>query len=114
LQESLTNKWTNVWETLDDKTMKKVFNLNEEYKDFLDKGKTERESAKEIIRIVTEKGFTSLDEIIKKGIVPTPGMKIYANNKDKSIALFVIGQEKLEKGMHIIGSHLDAPRLDLK
>ncbi len=41
-------------------------------------------------------------------------MKIYANNKDKSVVLFVLGKEKLEKGMHIIGSHLDAPRLDLK
>ncbi len=56
-----------------------------------------------------------MDEIIEKKIKPTPpGTKIYANNKDKSIALFVIGKEKLEKGMHIVGSHLDAPRIDLK
>lgn len=114
LQESLTHKWRNVWETLASDEREKVFAINEEYKDFLDKGKTEREAASEIIRIASEKGYISIDEIIEKKIKPTPGMKIYANNKDKSVALFVMGQEKLENGMNIIGSHLDAPRIDLK
>lgn len=40
--------------------------------------------------------------------------KIYVNNKDKSLALFLIVEEPLEKGMRIIGSHVDSPRLDLK
>jgi len=114
LQESLTHKWKNVWEYIDDNERNKIFEINEEYKSFLDRGKTEREAVKEIIRIATENGYVSLDEIIEKGIKPTPGMKIYANNKDKSIVLFVIGKEKLEKGMNIVGSHLDSPRLDLK
>jgi len=114
LQESLTYKWRNAWKVLDKNEREKVFQLNEEYKEFLDKGKTERESAKEIIRIAKEKGYISLDEIIEKKVKPTPGMKIYANNKDKAVTLFVLGQEKLEKGMNIVGSHLDAPRLDLK
>ncbi|MCF6466291.1 aminopeptidase [Clostridium sp. Cult2] len=114
LQRELTHQWKNVWETLDSIEVEKVYAINEDYKDFLNIGKTERESAKEIIRIATEKGYTSLDEIIEKGIKPTPGMKIYVNNKNKAVALFVLGKEKLEKGMHIIGSHLDAPRLDLK
>ncbi len=114
LQESLTHKWKNVWEYIDDNERNKIFEINEEYKSFLDRGKTEREAVKEIIRIATENGYVSLDEIIEKGIKSTPGMKIYANNKDKSIVLFVIGKEKLEKGMNIVGSHLDSPRLDLK
>lgn len=114
LQESLTHKWRNTWDKLNDEETEKLHTINEEYKDFLNRGKTEREAVKEIIRLATQKGFISLDEVIEKGITPTPGMKIYANNKDKSIALFIIGKEKLEKGMHIVGSHLDAPRLDLK
>lgn len=114
LQENLTHKWRNVWEVLEDKEQKKVFEVGEDYKEFLDKGKTEREAAKEIIRIAEQNGYISIDEVIDKKIKPTPGMKIYANNKEKSIALFVIGKEKLEKGMHIVGSHIDAPRLDLK
>ncbi len=114
LQKKLTHKWRNVWEVLEDKEQKKVFEVGEDYKEFLDKGKTEREAAKEIIRIAEQNGYISIDEVIDKKIKPTPGMKIYANNKEKSIALFVIGKEKLEKGMHIVGSHIDAPRLDLK
>ncbi|NLY77273.1 MAG: aminopeptidase [Tissierellia bacterium] len=114
LQESLTHKWKNVWECIEKEEREKVFEINEEYKNFLDKGKTEREAVKEIIRLATEKGYVSLEEIIQKGIKPSPGMKIYASNKDKSIVLIVIGKESLEKGMHIIGSHLDAPRIDLK
>lgn len=114
LQKKLTHKWKNVWEVLEDKEQKKVFEVGEDYKEFLDKGKTEREAAKEIIRIAEQNGYISIDEVIDKKIKPTPGMKIYANNKEKSIALFVIGKEKLEKGMHIVGSHIDAPRLDLK
>lgn len=114
LQETLTHEWKNVWETLDSNEKEKVSAINEEYKDFLDKGKTERESAKEILRIASENGYKSIDEIKEKGIELTPGTKVYANNKDKAVALFVIGEEKLEKGMHIVGSHLDAPRIDLK
>lgn len=114
LQEKLTHKWKNVWETLDKGEKEKVFAINEEYKDFLDKGKTEREAAKEIIKQAREKGYISIEEVREKEIKPTPGMKIYANNKDKSVVLFVLGKEKLEKGMNIIGSHLDAPRIDLK
>ena len=114
LQEKLTHKWKNVWEVLDNIEKEKVFSLNEEYKDFLDKGKTERESAREIIRVASKKGYISIHELLEKRIKPTPGMKIYANNKDKAVALFVLGKESLEKGMHIVGSHLDAPRIDLK
>lgn len=114
LQESLTHKWENVWEVVDNEEREKIFEINEEYKAFLDKGKTEREAAEEIIRLATENGYISIEELIEKGVKPTPGMKIYANNKNKGVALLVLGKEKLEKGMHIVGSHLDAPRLDLK
>lgn len=32
----------------------------------------------------------------------------------KGMALFVIGKESMEKGMNILGAHIDSPRLDLK
>lgn len=43
-----------------------------------------------------------------------PGDKIYFINREKSMYLGIIGEEPIEKGMHIIGSHVDSPRLDLK
>ena len=42
------------------------------------------------------------------------GDKIYFINRDKSMYLAIIGNESIENGLHIIGSHIDSPRLDLK
>ena len=48
------------------------------------------------------------------------GLKIHGHgimsfiNRNKSMYLAIIGQEKMETGLHIIGSHVDSPRLDLK
>lgn len=112
LQDKLTYSWSNVWEKTENK--QQIFTLNEEYKSFLDNGKTERESANEIIRVAKENGYIELNEVIEKNMAIETGMKIYANNKDKGVVMFVIGQEKLSKGMNIIGSHIDSPRIDIK
>ena len=39
---------------------------------------------------------------------------MYAVCMNKALALFQIGEESLEKGMNILGAHIDSPRLDLK
>ena len=90
-----------------------VMNYSKGYMNFLDVGKTERTSAREIVRLAKENGYISIDEAIKNGRVSS-GDKIYAVNKDKAVALFIIGKNKLEDGMKIIGGHIDAPRIDLK
>ncbi|MBV1759404.1 MAG: aminopeptidase, partial [Dethiosulfatibacter sp.] len=114
LQKSLTHNWSNAWDKLDDKELEKTLAVSESYKSFLDIGKTEREANDEIIRIAEENGFKPLNYFIESNKSPEQGTKIYANNKGKGVALFVFGKEKLEVGMNIIGSHLDAPRIDLK
>ena len=43
-----------------------------------------------------------------------PGDKVYFVNREKSMYLAIIGEESVENGIHIIGSHVDSPRLDLK
>lgn len=90
-----------------------VMSYSKGYMKFLDNGKTERTSAREIVKIAKENGYISLDEAINKGKINS-GDKIYAINKDKSVALFVIGKKTIENGMRIVGGHIDAPRLDLK
>ena len=40
--------------------------------------------------------------------------KLYSVNMGKAIALFVVGTEPLEKGMKILGAHIDSPRIDIK
>ena len=104
----------NAWEfERENNNIDEVINYSKGYMDFLDNGKTERTSAREIVKIARENGYISLDEAINKGKI-NPGDKIYAINKDKSVALFVIGKKTLENGMRIVGGHIDSPRLDLK
>lgn len=104
----------NVWEATDKKIHDEIFALSEDYKAFLDNSKTERWACREIVRRAEEKGFKDLEEIIKKGKKLKVGDKVYKVNKEKVVALFIIGKEDLINGMNIIGSHIDSPRLDLK
>lgn len=112
LQEQLTHSFTNVWTKMNDEQLSELAVISKAYRSFLDNGKTERTSAREIIKLANENGFISLEEALKKGI--EKGMKVYAINKDKSLALFVIGEEPISNGVHVVGSHIDAPRIDLK
>ena len=99
----------NTWEKYKD-NLNEVMEYNEGYKDYISKNKTERACVKDSIRLAKEKGFKPLDsfETLK------PGDKIYVNNRDKNIALFVIGNKPLTEGMRILGAHIDSPRMDLK
>ncbi|WP_288478447.1 aminopeptidase [uncultured Clostridium sp.] len=104
----------NAWNKYDENGIKEVFSFCEGYKDFMSKCKTERECVKESIEIAEKHGFVDLKEVIKSGKSLKAGDKVYANNMDKALALFVIGTEPLEKGLKILGAHIDSPRLDLK
>ena len=80
------------------------------YRAFLDSGKTERECVKEIIRLAEGKGYRNIEETGQL----QPGDKVYYTQYGKSIALFHIGTDEAEKGMNILGAHIDSPRLDVK
>ena len=99
----------NTWEKYKD-NLNEVMEYNEGYKDYISKNKTERACVKDSIRLAKEKGFKPLDsfETLK------PGDNVYVNNRDKNIALFVIGNKPLTEGMRILGAHIDSPRMDLK
>ena len=80
------------------------------YKNFLDKGKTERECVAEIIKTAEKYGYKNLDTVEKI----KAGDKVYIQKMNKSIALFKIGTEDLKNGLVILGAHIDSPRLDIK
>lgn len=87
-----------------------MFEVSEKYIEFLNKSKTEREFIKNAKKLADENGFKDIMEYETL----KPGDKIYFINREKSMYLGIIGEEPIEKGMHIIGSHVDSPRLDLK
>ena len=105
------NAWKK-YQTKDEKD--KVFAFAEDYRGFLSDCKTERECTAYFADKAKKAGYISLEEIIDANRRLKAGDKVYAVNKDKGIALFVIGSEDMEQGMNILGAHIDSPRLDLK
>ena len=104
----------NAWETYDKSQEKKVMKLAEQYRQFISTGKTERECVRLTEKMAREAGYISLEEALTSGDTLKPGDKVYAIHKKKLAVLFQIGTEPLEKGMNILGAHIDSPRLDLK
>ncbi len=104
----------NAWEKYPAGKREEVFAFAEGYKKFISDCKTERECVKELIAQAKQAGFENLDDVIAAGKTLKTGDKVYAQNMGKTLALFVIGKQPLEKGMNILGAHIDSPRLDLK
>lgn len=103
-----------VWETYDSKELKKLEKLNEQYREFLDNGKTERECVDQIVNMVEEAGYKELAVLQKNHETLKPGDKVYSVWMNKSIVLFQIGDKPMKEGMNILGAHIDSPRLDIK
>lgn len=105
-------KTENAWKKYSDKT--EVFDFCEKYKSFMSTCKTERECVTEMVQQAEVAGYRNLNEVIENGESLKPGDKVYANNMGKCLAMYIIGEEPMEKGMRILGAHIDSPRLDLK
>ena len=104
----------NAWNSYDKEELAKLEKLCKAYREFLDAGKTERECVKEIVKQVKKAGYEDIQDVIKEGRKLTKGSKIYAVWMNKTVALFNIGKKNIEKGMNILGAHIDSPRMDIK
>lgn len=104
----------NTWNGYSKKQLTELEKLNKNYRRFLDRGKTERECIREAVKMAKGAGYRDLSEIIKNGETLGEGDKVYAAWMEKAIILFHIGSKEMEKGMNILGAHIDSPRLDLK
>lgn len=91
-----------------------VFQFAENYRKFISDCKTERECVSFFVEKAEKAGFVNLEKVIAEHTALKAGDRVYANNMGKGMALFVIGKESMEKGMNILGAHIDSPRLDLK
>lgn len=109
LQEMLTYSVKHIAKR-DHDAVEKSFEFCEGYKDFLSRSKTERLAAANILEIAKANGYTQYDS----AKVYSAGDKVYLNNRDKSVILATIGTHTVDKGVSIVASHIDCPRLDLK
>ena len=110
LEKKLMNKKKSGWLETDDERFSQIFEFCDGYMDFLNHSKTEREFAFNAKKVAEENGFRDINTLETLN----QGDKVYYVNREKSVYLAVIGKEPLENGMHIIGAHIDSPRLDLK
>ncbi|MDO4304881.1 MAG: aminopeptidase, partial [Bacillota bacterium] len=104
----------NTWETYNSRQLKEVDVFADEYRCFLDQGKTERECVDYIVNAAEKAGYRELKELMKNGEKLKKGDKVYAVWMNKSIVMFRIGSRPMVEGMNILGAHIDSPRLDIK
>ncbi len=107
-------KKDSVWSQYTEEDKQALEALNTGYREFLSRCKTERESAAEAVRQAEAAGYRNLADILAAGEKIQAGDKVYAVNMKKAVVLFHIGTEPLEKGMAILGAHIDTCRLDVK
>ena len=101
---------TNAWKKYSKEELQKVMDFNEEYKEYITKGKTERRCVDLAVKLAEENGFKPLSSFEKL----STGDKVYVTNKCKNVACFVIGKQPIEKGLRVLGAHIDSPRIDVK
>ena len=110
LAEKLLYKPKNGFERISKEEEQAAWAYCEDYKDFLNHGKTERLCVDYCVELAEARGFKPF----QKGMKPVAGDKLYLNNRGKGIMLAVIGTDSLALGANIGAAHTDAPRLDLK
>ncbi len=104
----------NVWTGYDSAKLEELERINADYRACLDGGKTERECVDLAVARAQAAGYKDINQVIAAGETLKAGDKIYAVCMGKTIAMFHIGSEPLEKGMNILGAHIDSPRIDVK
>lgn len=95
---------------LSKKEIKKADEFCIGYKRFLDNSPIEREAVRYTVELAKKAGFTKFDpEADYKA-----GEKVYYVNRDKAVALAVIGKNGVKNGARLAIAHIDSPRIDLK
>lgn len=100
----------NVWDRLGDDDKSKVMSFCEDYKSFLNMSKTEREAVEVSLGYLRNAGFSPLEESSRL----VPGSRIFSVNRGKTVIACIVGKNPPERGLNIIASHIDSPRIDLK
>ncbi|KAF0092470.1 MAG: peptidase M18 aminopeptidase I [Fusobacteria bacterium] len=96
----------NIWSEIDNEL---IMDFAEGYKSFMSGGMTERAIVTLLEAKSIDKGYVDITSVDKLEL----GQGFYLNHRQKSFFMGVVNEE-LKSGLKLIGSHIDAPRLDLK
>lgn len=110
LKEQILMKSKKGIATLTQEEIAKADEFCEGYKEFLDNSPVEREAVKYTLKLAKENGFVEFEQDRQY----KAGDRIYYINRDKAIALAVIGKNGVKNGTKLSIAHIDSPRIDLK
>ena len=100
----------NIYSEVSKEKEKAITTFNEGYKDFISYAKTERLATEKAVELARAKGFKDFSEVQSL----QAGDRVYFVNRNKNVALYVIGKKPLVEGLRVLGAHIDSPRLDIK
>ena len=110
LRETLFWEPKHAAERISEEEVQRADAFCEDYKQFLDAAKTEREAVCTAVKLAEARGFVPYCV----GQVYKAGDKVYLNNRGKSLLLAVFGEAPLQEGVNLLAAHIDSPRIDLK
>ena len=98
------------WQTLPASDRARVEQFAADYKAYIGGARSALASTAEMIRQARAAGFAEFTAPAQV----KPGARLFVNNRDRSIALFIVGQEPITAGLNIVGAHHDSPHIKLK
>ena len=98
------------WEKLSREDIRQMDAYTGDYIDFLSHAKTERLAHDIALGLAKKAGYRNIEDC--KAL--KPGDKVFRSCGGKTLFLAHIGKEPLEKGLALVGAHIDSPRLDAK
>jgi aspartyl aminopeptidase len=110
LKKKLLFEYPNLWDKSSPEDQNLALDFAEEYKNFLDMAKTEREFIIVAAEALESAGFADLatQDALQ------PGAKVYRIIRGKGLVAAVVGRQDPAAGFNLVGAHIDSPRLDLK
>jgi aspartyl aminopeptidase len=107
VKSNLTYERKNFWKAADAAERKAAMDFAVDYRDFLDRCKTVRETIAYSVEKLSKAKFVAL---------PAKGKqkRVYSIFRGKTIAMAIIGSEPISAGVNMVAAHIDTPRVDLK
>ena len=101
------------WKELSASDREDVIRFGEGFKEFIGRTRSHQQFVRNSVELAKARGFREWNGAIGRRDL-TPGSKWYAVNRDRTVVFFVIGTEPVERGMRIVNTHIDSPRLEPK
>ena len=105
--------FASAWPELSTADKDQVMRLAEEFKQFIGTAKSEMLFVREAVKFAESRGFKQWPSNSAASDLKA-GSRWYAINRDRTMALVVVGSEPIENGMRIVTSHIDSVRIEFK